>query len=112
MVSERRFNSIYKNVDKLYVDGSLICLLLKTFGFKNIKRYSFDMTSLAGPFFEKLEASGEALFIIGSTPNNIEVFVDWLKDEYPKTLISGAREDRLVSVDDKTKWEVAARLRK
>ncbi len=35
-----------------------------------------------------------------------------LKDEYPKTLISGAREDRLVSVDDKTKWEVAARLRK
>lgn len=85
-------NSTYEEVDTLYIDGFLLCWLLKAFGFSKIKRYSFDMTSLAGPFFKKILDSQESLFIIGSSGENVNKFADWLRNEYPDINLVGYRD--------------------
>lgn len=55
-------------------DGFLMCIISKFFG-KNVKRFSFDMTSLAPVIFSK---GGYKFAIVGSTNENIEIFSDFL----------------------------------
>lgn len=52
--------------------------------------------------------------VIKVTPAPCETMYSWykLKSIDNATLINGAREDRLIAEADKTRWEVATRLRK
>ena len=53
------------------------------FCFKRIRRYSFDMTSMAKTFFEFASENGKSVYLIGSEEKSIEISYKTIVKEYP-----------------------------
>lgn len=73
---------LLQNFDIILIDGILLLLFLRLFGFKNIKRYSFDYSSLADKFFNYCIRNNIKVFFIGSTDKNIKMSIKNLQNAY------------------------------
>jgi exopolysaccharide biosynthesis WecB/TagA/CpsF family protein len=86
----RKEKELFENFN-IKIDGILLVKVLNLFGFKNIKRESFDMTSLAPIVFEKAIKENKSIYFIGTKPNVIEKAIENIKEAYPKLNIIGFR---------------------
>jgi len=83
------------------IDGkSLQVLLARAWG-ADIRRASFDYTSLADPVFGGLARRGGSLFVLGSDAGSIERFVQHLRDGYPSLRIAGYRNGFFAGDDER-----------
>jgi exopolysaccharide biosynthesis WecB/TagA/CpsF family protein len=70
--------------DSVFVDGQLLVLYFKLLGVVNVQRTSFDMTSLAPPFFRRAEEKSKTICLVGSTGEEISSAVSEILLAYPK----------------------------
>lgn len=78
-------------IDNVLVDGQLMVTILKFLRVTNLKRVSFDMTSLAKSVFEAAQVSGQSIYFVGSTSEQIESAIENIKRVYPRLKIAGVR---------------------
>lgn len=71
------------------IDGGLLVKTLKIFGFKNVIRESFDMTSLAPIVFSNSIEKSSSIYLIGTKPNTIDIAIRNIKEIYPSLNIVG-----------------------
>jgi exopolysaccharide biosynthesis WecB/TagA/CpsF family protein len=87
----RNNKKLFEKFD-IKIDGILLVKVLKLFGFKDIKRESFDMTSLAPIVFEDAIKENQSIYFIGTKPKVIDKAIDNIKASYPKLNIVGFRD--------------------
>jgi len=87
----RKNKNLFRNFN-IKIDGILLVKILNLFGFKNIKRESFDMTSLAPIVFEDAIKENISIYFIGTKPKVIDEAVKNIKKSYPKLNIVGYRD--------------------
>lgn len=73
----------YTGIDHWYVDGQFAVWFLNLFGF-NVKRRSFDMTSLAPEVFGFCEDNVKSIVFVGASAEDVGEFVNVVREEYPK----------------------------
>ena len=95
----RKNNEIYSQLDDIYIDGQLMVKILGLCGFKNLKRISFDATSLAPIVFKQCSLEKKSVFIIGAKDEQIPLSVKSLKKQYPELNIVGFNSGYFKSVD-------------
>lgn len=74
---------LIKKIDRLYVDGAVLAILLRMKYRENIRRLSFDFSSVASTVFSHCVQHRLAIAIIGSTQANIDAFTKYVKEIYP-----------------------------
>jgi len=79
----RKNKELFKNFN-IKIDGILLVKLLNLIGFKEIKRESFDMTSLAPVVFKEAIKENKSIYFIGTKPKIIDKAIDNIKKSYPK----------------------------
>jgi exopolysaccharide biosynthesis WecB/TagA/CpsF family protein len=68
--------------DSVYIDGEWLCKFLKWFNIGFFERRSFDNSSLAPIVFNRAQMLGLTVAIVGSDPDSLKIFIDYLKQEY------------------------------
>jgi N-acetylglucosaminyldiphosphoundecaprenol N-acetyl-beta-D-mannosaminyltransferase len=86
----RNLNRI-DNIDFIGIDGGLLKSGLNIFFKTNIKRISFDNTSLAPKVYKHCIEKNKTIYFIGTTDSNIKQFIKILKTNYAKLKIKGYR---------------------
>jgi len=74
------------------IDGILLVKVLKLFGYKDIERESFDMTSLAPIVFKEAIEQNKTLYLIGTKPKIIDKAIENILKEFPALNIVGFRD--------------------
>lgn len=71
--------------EKIYFhsDGFLLTLILNKIYGQNIKRVSFDFTSIATEVFETINIEKDSLIIVGAKEDELSNFARKLKEKYP-----------------------------
>ncbi|HGY9624951.1 WecB/TagA/CpsF family glycosyltransferase [Pseudomonas putida] len=90
-VVARNNKEVYSEFDHIYADGVLLSMAT-TFLLRRTERISFDFTSIACDVFEYACRSGQDIYIVGSTAENVAKAVEVFRQRYPKLIISGARD--------------------
>ena len=99
------YNLARKNI-KLFnqfnikIDGILLVKVLNIFGLKNIKRESFDMTSLAPLVFNSALEKNKTIYFIGAQPKIIDRAVKNIQNEFKGLNIVGYRNG-FIKADEK-----------
>ena len=88
---------LFTNMDGLFADGSLLVKAIKLVYGKNVKRRSFDMTSMAPELFKYASAKGCSIYIVASKQEQVEKAVKIFKERYPKVVFAGFRNGYFVS---------------
>lgn len=70
--------------DNIFVDGQLLVIYFKLLGVANVKRVSFDMTSLAPLFFQNAEETNKTICLVGSAEQEISSAMSEILLVYPK----------------------------
>jgi exopolysaccharide biosynthesis WecB/TagA/CpsF family protein len=83
------------------IDGILLVLILRIFGFHFIRK-SFDMTSLARIIFNKAISESKSVYLIGTKPEVIDQAVNNIREKFINLNICGFR-DGYFSVEEKKK---------
>ncbi|MFM2482027.1 WecB/TagA/CpsF family glycosyltransferase [Celerinatantimonas sp. YJH-8] len=81
-------SSSYNNQFTVCADGVSLVILENLFNKNTISRYSFDYTSIADEVFSFCVEQEKRVSIVGTTDENIGVFVDFLKNKYTNINIS------------------------
>lgn len=97
----RKNKELYDSLDGLFVDGIFMCLLTRFYFGVKVKRRSFDMTSLAKDCFERLARSGESIYFVGASEEEISATISLLKEDYPLINIVGYRNGFFESEDER-----------
>lgn len=92
---------IIEDFDFIHVDGFSLVVLYNILFKKNIKRYSFDMTSVAPTLFELAIKEELSLCIIGSDKESVGKFQKVILSSYPDLKISFLRNGYFASEDEK-----------
>lgn len=79
----RKNFELYKNFDGIYCDGIILKKMFDLVGVPN-QRVSFDMTSLAPPFFEYCSKNNLRIALIGSEDSLLEKAADCYLNLYPQ----------------------------
>lgn len=85
-LSLRKYARLYY-FDNIYVDGFSAVIVFKLFGY-NVKRVSFDMTSLAPKIFDYCILKKKNIAFIGSMPLDVSEAVKSISIEFPDLNIS------------------------
>lgn len=85
----RKHMDTYMAMDGIFVDGILMCKFFKWIWAKNVKRLSFDMTSMARDLFCRINKSGESIYFIGDSQEMVEGAVLKFRESYPGMNIVG-----------------------
>lgn len=96
----RQHQDLFENVDGIMIDGSLLCFLLRVRG-HNVKRVSFDMTSLAPKVFLNASQVKKSIYFLGSTTEEVEDFVEYVQGEYPDIKVVGCRSGYFSNLKEK-----------
>ena len=83
----------YEKFDGIFIDGIWMCIFLRIFWNKKIKRRSFDMTSIARDLFERLndKDNNETVYFIGSRQDQVKASVGQFVKNYPDMKVIGFR---------------------
>lgn len=87
----RKNRELYDSMDGLYVDGMLMCKMIKWLWKKRIPRLSFDMSGMAVDLFARLNSNKETVYFIGAKQEELEATIRQIKASYPKINIAGYR---------------------
>jgi exopolysaccharide biosynthesis WecB/TagA/CpsF family protein len=98
----RQNKELFENFN-IKIDGILLVKILNLFGFKNVCRESFDMTSLAPIVFENAIKEKKSLYIIGTKPQIIDEAIKNIKNLYPELNIIGYRDGYFNNDEDRDK---------
>ena len=79
----RKQQNLLSSADNIYIDGQWLCHFLKWSGVTNVKRRSFDNSSLAPNVFSLIEKSRARVAVIGSDRESAEEFKKYLLNQYP-----------------------------
>lgn len=82
---------ILQSIDRVLVDGGLLVKILNSTLGLNLKRTSFDMTSLAPVIFEQCSESQASVFFVGSHDEAISQATKRFQKQFPKLNIQGFR---------------------
>jgi len=86
----RKEKEIFKYFN-IYIDGIALVKILHLIGCKDIKRQSFDMTSLAPIVFDNAIKENKSLYFIGTKPGVIDNAIKNLQEKFPALNIVGFR---------------------
>ncbi len=85
------YKSLFDNFDGIFADGSiLVGAILSLYG-KKVKRYSFDMTSVAPMLLKYAVDNGKTIYIVASRQDQVEKAVKIIEEMYPGINIIGYR---------------------
>ncbi|MCG8523322.1 MAG: WecB/TagA/CpsF family glycosyltransferase [Pseudomonadales bacterium] len=88
----RNHSEVFEAFDSIHIDGGLLVKVLRVFPkARSLKRVSFDMTSLAGPVFERCSSENLRVFLIGAKESEITDAVSLFRQAYPGLDICGYR---------------------
>lgn len=88
----RNHPEVFEAFDSIHIDGGLLVKVLRVFPkVRSLKRVSFDMTSLAGPVFERCSSENLRMFLIGAKESEITDAVSVFRQAYPDLDICGYR---------------------
>lgn len=84
---------LYKSLDGLFVDGMIMCMLIRLLWGKKIQRLSFDMSGIAVELFDRLNqpSNNESIYFIGAKQDEILQAMSQMKEAYPNMNIIGNR---------------------
>lgn len=94
----------FRKIDKIFIDGISLVLLLRIFRVKKTKRASFDMTSFAPKVFNYAIEKNISVYIIGTQKGVIDKAISNIKRKYTKLDIVGFRNGYFF--DEKERKEV------
>lgn len=98
----RKNLELFDKFDHIYIDGIFLVKCLNLFYKTEVKRISFDFTSLANMVFDEAEAKNKTIYFVGSTQNEIEGFINKVIKRYNLNVL-GYRNGYF-SVDEKNKF--------
>ena len=96
----RKKAEVFNQFDFIFVDGMLLANFISLFYGANIRRKSFDMTSLAPICFSYAISHEKTLYLVGDTDHAIDNAVNIIKRSYPGIKILGYRDGFFVHKDD------------
>lgn len=88
----RKNSDVFSQFNQIYIDGIALVKILKLFGLADVKRTSFDMTSLAPTVFEDAIETSKSIYFVGTKPGVINLAVENIRSLYPKLKIAGYRD--------------------
>jgi len=89
----------------IFIDGMLLVKVLNLFGFKNIERQSFDMTSLAPIVFKKAIKENQTLYFIGTKPVIIDKAIKNILKDFPELNVVGFRDGYIQDNERKSLYQ-------
>jgi len=98
----RKNLSLFSKIDRIYVDGIVLVLLLSCVGIYT-KRASFDMTSLAPKVIQDCIDAKYSIYFIGSTQKAILDFTNLIKQEWPNLNLAGFRNGYFNNFEERRK---------
>ena len=100
------YKYLFDKFDGIFADGSiLVGAILSLYGEK-VRRYSFDMTSIAPMLFKYAEDNGKTVYIVASRQEQVEKAAEILKQRYPALSFVGLRNgyfENEQAIDDEVK---------
>jgi len=87
----RKNKELFQNFN-IKIDGIALVKVLRLCGFKNLKRESFDMTSLAPVVFNDAVKNNKNIYFIGAKPKIIDKAIENIKKEFQELNIIGFRD--------------------
>jgi len=99
LIARKNYYLFDEGCDRVFVDGQMLVFFLRVFGIR-VRRYSFDMTSLAAIVFEEAEKLKKSTYFVGSEPGMARLAVSKIKKEYPSLIVSGVRDGFFSSSDE------------
>ena len=85
------YKKLFDQFDGIFADGSiLVGAILSLYG-KKVKRYSFDMTSVAPILFKYAVNNRKTVYIVASRQEQVEKAAEILKQRYPALCFVGLR---------------------
>ena len=82
---------LFLMLDGVFADGSFLCKAIRILYGTNVKRRSFDMTSIAPQLFEYAIENKKSIYIVASKQEQVERAVEIFKELYPNLNIIGYR---------------------
>lgn len=86
----RNQKEVVDKIDAFTLDGIMMIIFLKVFFRKKFERKAPDFSSYFTTLFARLEEQKKKLGFIGGTENEMEAFVNTVKNSYPELEISHA----------------------
>lgn len=80
----RKNSALYSCFDTIYLDGMFLTALVNLFIKKKIRRFSFDMTSIANDYFEYIGNNNKHVVFCGGKKDDIKRFSEIIIEKYPK----------------------------
>lgn len=99
----RKQRELYEKMDGIYVDGMLMCVLIKLLWGNKIPRLSFDMSGMAIDLFDRLNNKKESIYFIGAKQDALESTIGIIKKSYPNINIAGYRNGYFLSQEEREK---------
>lgn len=87
----RNHEHLLPSFEKVGIDGMSLVWLIRFFLGYDVRRVSFDMTSLAPLVFRKAADEGKSVFLIGGNGREIEVARSRLLEAFPDLRVVAAR---------------------
>ncbi len=87
----RNNDSLYSEMDGLYVDGILMAKFISFLWGCKIPRLSFDMSGMAVDLFARLNGNDETIYFVGSKQEALEESIAHIRKAYPNMHIAGYR---------------------
>ncbi len=97
----RKNLDLYEKLDGIFVDGITMCLWIRFLHGARIPRLSFDMTGMAKDLVERVSKTGETVYFIGTSQNQLEKTVEVISSSYPRMIIAGKRNGYFNGVEDR-----------
>lgn len=94
---------LFGKFDAIFADGSLLVAAIRMLYGKQVRRRSFDMTSLAPELLKYAEEYGKTLYIVASKQEQVEQAVQIFKERYPNLLFAGYRNGYFSSEEEQDK---------
>ena len=101
----RKNHDLFDGMDGLYVDGMLMCILIKLWWGEKIPRLSFDMAGMAVDLFNRLndKENQETIYFIGAKQEEIEGTMKQIASSYPNLIIKDFRNGYFQSPQERQK---------
>jgi N-acetylglucosaminyldiphosphoundecaprenol N-acetyl-beta-D-mannosaminyltransferase len=97
-----KHQNLFCQMDGLFADGSLLVAAIKLCYGVKVKRYSFDMTSLASTLLSYAVRNGKSVYIVASKQEQVERAVEIIREQYKDISIVGYRNGYFTNEAEKT----------
>ena len=93
---------LFCQMDGLFADGGLLVAAIKLCYGVKVKRYSFDMTSLAPKLLSYAVVNGQSVYVVASKQEQVERAVEIICEQYKGINIIGYRNGYFATEEEKT----------